>query len=204
MNQLLHHLETQGPALSQSVLGQMYRDPFWMERFGSKGRRHADEDSDFHVRYLVRAMNAGDPHVLVRYARWLRDVLVTRGMCSRHLGENFRLLAEAIGARGWPGGDLAVRFLEEAREALRWNEGPAAELERRREALERAAVQPGLEEPARDLVSYMIDSVALGRPDLFERHVDWMRGHLERRGLPAQRWDALVAALGAQVREACT
>jgi len=35
MKELLQKLETEGPALSQRVLSDMYRDPFWLERFGS-------------------------------------------------------------------------------------------------------------------------------------------------------------------------
>ena len=41
MNQLLHHLETQGPALSQGVLAQMYRSgqfaQLYQEWIGSVG-----------------------------------------------------------------------------------------------------------------------------------------------------------------------
>ena len=83
-------------ALSQSVLDRMYENPFWMERYGERGRRFANEDSLHHVSYLVAALASGDAAVFERYAQWLRSVLVSRGMCSEHLGENFRLLASAI------------------------------------------------------------------------------------------------------------
>lgn len=196
MNELLQRLQSDGPALSQRVLEEMYRDPFWGERFGTKGRRHADEDSDFHLRYLARALAAGDPAVLVRYARWLREVLATRGMCTRHLDENFRRLGEALAAQGWPATDLAVGFLNAARNALVWTEGPAAALQRDADRLADDIAQGQLESHARDLVSYLLDAVALGRPDLFATHVAWMEAHLARHGVAPGAWSAIVADLG--------
>lgn len=61
MSELLERIERDGRALSQGVLDEMYKDPFWTERYGDRGRRHADEDGDFHLRYLSRAPTAGDP-----------------------------------------------------------------------------------------------------------------------------------------------
>jgi hypothetical protein len=195
MNELIARLHIDGPALSQRVLDDMYQDPFWMERFGNKGRRHANEDSDFHLKYLARALSAGDPGVLVRYARWLREVLCTRGMCTRHLADNFRRLGDLLAAQGWPGGELAVGFLDVARDALLWKEGPGGALEREEARIGAAISRPGLEEPARDLVSYLADAVALGQPALFARHLAWMEGHLARRGVAASEWRGVVDAL---------
>ena len=202
MKELVEKLRDEGPALSQRVLEEMYADPFWMERFGSKGRRHADEDSDFHLRYLSRALVAGDPGVLVRYARWLREVLATRGMCSRHLDDNFRRLARRLSEQGWQGTDLAIAFLQAARESLRWEAGPAGELQREAAQLADELDAGPLVEAARDLLSYLLDAVALRRPDLFAAHVHWMEGHLERRGVGASGWRALLRRLeGALARD---
>ena len=196
MNQLMEKLGAHGNALSQQVLAQMYQDPFWMDRFGSRGRRHADEDSDFHVRYLRRALAAGDPAVLVRYARWLREVLATRGMCSRHLADNFRRLGELLAAQGWQGGDLAVAFLETARRSLAWEDGPAGRLEPELAGIADGLAAGELEEPARDLCSYLADAVALQRPDLFAAHFDWMQVHLLGRGVAPARWHGVLEDLG--------
>ena len=195
MNEILEKLRTEGPALSQRVLDDMYADPFWTARFGDKGRRHANEDSDFHLRYLGRAIAAGDPAVMVRYARWLREVLATRGMCTRHLDDNFRRLSELVVQQRWPGGDLAAGFLQAARESLRWEEGPAAALQADAARVEAEIAKGALAEPARDLVSYLIDALALQRHDLFAAHVRWMQSHLAGRGIPAADWRAVVAAL---------
>ena len=95
-------LKARARELSQQVLDRMYENPFWMERYGERGRRFANEDSLHHIDYLDQALAAGDAGVFTRYARWLRSVLVSRGMCTEHLAENFRLLAEAIATTDCP------------------------------------------------------------------------------------------------------
>ena len=162
---LLRLLEAHGHAISQQVLEDMYReDPFWTRRFGDKGRRHADEDSDFHMQYLRRAVDANDPDVMVRYATWLRDVLVSRGMCSRHLAENFERLAQAIAARGWDGGRKAVAIVEEAARALEYREGSVA----------RGVHDLAFPDDGRHLASYLADAISRDNPSLFIDHVRWL------------------------------
>ena len=185
MSAIIDLLVAEGREISQAVLAEQYRDPFWTARFGSKGRRHANEDSDFHLQYLTRALVTRDTGVLLRYARWLREVLNSRGMCSRHLAENFRLLAEGIEARGWPEGELAARYVREARAALAYEEGDAAAVERSQEAIVDAALQDagsGRREALCQLVSYLADALAVGRPDTLVDHVRWTAGWLQRTG----------------------
>ena len=158
-------LNTHARELSQRVLDRMYENPFWMERYGARGRRFADEDSLHHVRYLEQALSEGEPALFERYATWLRSVLVSRGMCSEHLAENFRLLAAEIEARGWPAGDEARLILERGAAALIYEDGDAARLERHRPqllaAVERAAAGANMrEDDRRYLVSYIIDAAA--------------------------------------------
>ena len=85
---LRQELASRAVILSQRVLDHMYENPFWMERYGERGRRFANEDSLHHINYLDQALAGGDAAVFTRYAQWLRTVLVSRGMCSEHLAEN--------------------------------------------------------------------------------------------------------------------
>lgn len=158
--------------LSQRVLDRMYENPFWMERYGERGRKFADEDSLHHVRYLDQAIAADDAQVFERYARWLRTVLVSRGMCSEHLAENFRLLSQAIGDAALPDAEVACRILQRGDDCLRYEAGQAAQLEQRREQLVtsvRDAVEGSRlrEDDARYLVSYLVDATATGIEDGF-------------------------------------
>src|SRR5436305_13118195 len=95
MTRLADAIELRASALAERALAAMYRNPFWDERFGERGRRFAREDNLHHLAYLVQALRAESPDLLTGYARWLQRVLTTRGMCSRHVGENFARLSEA-------------------------------------------------------------------------------------------------------------
>jgi hypothetical protein len=193
--QLVRYLEREGRALSQRVLQEMYRDPFWSERFGDRGRRHADEDSDYHLKYLARALANGEAYVLVRYAVWLREVLATRGMCTRHLDENFRLLAVAIVEQPWPAREQAVALLTVAREALLHEGGEARRLQERIDPLAREVVaafrerrphgwkrdargRGALEDDAANYLSYVADALAMGSPDTLVEHTRWLAAHV--------------------------
>jgi hypothetical protein len=210
MSGILEHIECHGLALSQKVLDEMYRDPFWSERYGDRGRRHANEDSDFHLRYLSRALAAGDAGVLRRYATWLREVLATRGMCTRHLDENFRLLAREIGSQPWPERERAVAFLAEARDALAYEAGEARTLQERTEALADAISrefskrrphgwkrddrgEDALRDDAANYLSYVADAVAFGKPDTLVTHTRWLAAHVQSRGADAASVTAFLA-----------
>jgi hypothetical protein len=159
--------------LSQRVLDRMYENPFWMERYGERGRRFANEDSRHHIGYLDQALAAGDPAVFERYARWLRTVLVSRGMCSEHLAENFRLLAAAIADDALPEAERAREILDDGARSLNYEDGEAATLEaikpRLLDAVRGAAGSGALrDDDCRYLVSYLIDAVATGQRGPFD------------------------------------
>lgn len=172
-----------GPRLTAAVLVEMYKDPFWEQRFGARGRHHSQKDGDYHVQYLLQALAADDARVFESYAKWLREVLVTRGMCSAHLAENFVRLADAIDAEPWDDRARASAILRRGASALRYTEGDAAALE------------------AMDLdgtyASYLKDAVAFAAPERFAAYCKTMPppagaiAALRRDGLPA----AAVACL---------
>jgi hypothetical protein len=168
IDRLREALAARAVPLSQRVLDRMYENPFWTERYGERGRRFANEDSLHHIGYLDQALAAGDAAVFERYARWLRSVLVSRGMCSEHLAENFRLLATAIAEEGLPDAPRAGEILRAGARSLDYDEGDAAKLESIRPRLvEVVRGAPDGSAPPRDddcryLVSYLIDAVATG------------------------------------------
>ena len=166
-------LREQARPLSQRVLDEMYENPFWMERYGERGRRYADEDSLHHISYLDQALAAGDAAVFEKYARWLRSVLVSRGMCSDHLGENFVRLAQAIEDAALPDAPQARQILDKGDAALRYEEGEAGRLDAQRDALREAVRQAARgaamrEDDVRYLVSYFVDAAATSEAAHFE------------------------------------
>jgi hypothetical protein len=206
-------LQRHGPRLSQRVLNEQYRDPFWHERFGARGRRHADEDSDFHVKYLVRALSHGDAGVMIRYARWLREVLATRGMCTRHLADNFARLCEAIREMRWTGGGAAMEVLHAAEEALRYESGPeravqdagddavADVVRMHRDRFPRGWGAAGrrpdeaLREDIDNYASYLADALAFGSPATLVAHTSWLAAYLDRFSIPREELDAAIDLL---------
>jgi hypothetical protein len=228
MTQLADTIAARGRALADRALAAMYRDPFWDDRFGDRGRRFAEEDNLHHVSYLVQALRAGSPALLTGYARWLQQVLTTRGMCSRQLADNFERLAVAIQDEGIADAGPALTLLDAARAALTYDDGaPRAIQLAAGPAAARAADAmlvrqpiwhrlPGGDGRARcvddvlTLLSYVGDSLANGRPELFADHVRWAAGFYARQGRPngylrealASLDEALQASLGEDDREA--
>ncbi|HEU0032329.1 MAG TPA: hypothetical protein VFQ53_16975 [Kofleriaceae bacterium] len=201
------------PRLTERVLGEMYQNPFWQERFGERATTHGRQDGMYHVQYLVQALTSNDATILESYARWLQQVLTTRGMCTRHLAENFERLAAAITEECWADSAPAVAMLDAARAALRYPDGPARALQDQAPAIARSAAdalyakhpewlarwgEAGRERCADDLqyhLAYLADSIALGMPEVFTSYVTWIAAFLERRQIPRAHLDESLAAL---------
>lgn len=207
-------IETLGTRLSQRALDAMYMDPFWDARFGGRGRLHADEDSAYHVRYLLEALRRDDPRIMIRYAVWLRSVLVTRGMCSAHLDDNFARLSHLLESELGEAAEPALRMLAAARAALAYETGPGARLlslaaplrasaEARLSAAEREATVHGGEEHAHpsSLLSYLADALQLARPDLFLAHIKFLADFYQRRGRSQLPLAQLMRALSESAAE---
>ncbi|HET9623837.1 MAG TPA: hypothetical protein VFP84_20840 [Kofleriaceae bacterium] len=202
---LAHQLDAAADRLTARVLDEMYRDPFWHARFAERADRHGRQDGRFHIDYLIQALHAGDPGILENYARWLQQVLTSRGMCTRHLGDNFHLLGEAIRAEAWPDGDAAIDLLAAARAALVYPPGAAPEahaVQRHATAIGDAIahdlVATSVDERRYlidDLIEYTADAIALAQPAVLARHVAWLADFLAPRGVARDRLAQALRAL---------
>jgi hypothetical protein len=193
MSDLIARIEAAADALTDRVLAEMYEDPFWNARYGERAQTHGRQDGLFHIKYLREAIRANDPSVIEHYARWLQQLLTTRGMCTRHLDENFERLARAIGDT-IPDSAPAVAMLAAARAALRYPDGPARRLQ---DATARLAAGD------HDLLTdyaYAADSLALNQPAVFANHVAWTADFVERRGGSRAQFDARIATLRETVK----
>lgn len=212
MNDLAERIRNEKARLAVGVVDEMYEDPFWMERFEKRGRRHSEEDLAFHVDYVVQALIARDPAVLERYARWLQTVLTTRGMCSVHLSDSFLRLGRVITA-SIPDAEVAGKYLEVAADALRYEAGLARELQDASSRLAEMAVLRIASAPSNDgahwrargrelsledagyHLAYLADALALDRPAVFVDYVRWIDGFLRRRDVPAQHLLSMLTIL---------
>lgn len=189
---LANALEAQASRLCEASLVPMYADPFWEARFGERGRRFAREDADFHIAYLAEALRAGSAASFTGYARWLRGVLTTRGMCTLHLADTFDALGRTIAKCGIDGAHVAVAYLDAGAAALRYD-GDAGRVQ----AL---ALADDADRIGAHLVSYLADAMALELPRVYADHVAWLRANAERVNTTRERVDAAVAALASAVR----
>ncbi|MBZ4419821.1 hypothetical protein [Myxococcus sp. RHSTA-1-4] len=204
---LSRRVEARADRLATASVEPLYRDPFWEARYGlERSRRFGDEDARFHVRYLVQALDEHRPSVMEGYARWLRTLLVSRGMCTRHLDSHFAGLASALEAEGWGPGTPPHDYVRAAREALRYPEGPAHILEQDAPALAHAAAgrltlyilpedRPRLEEELQLQLSYLTDALASGRTELMGDHVRWYVGFWPRRGFGLLAFPSVLGML---------
>jgi hypothetical protein len=188
-------LQQKGRALSLAVIAEMYRDPFWDARFGPRGRTHADEDAGRHIEHLIVALRAGSQTLFTEYGRWLRAVLTTRGMCTRHLGDNFALLADAIEREGIADGARAAAYLRSAQSALYDAPGAAGVLYRERAAIVDAVIARagGSRDDLDYHVTFLADAVLHAQPALF---AGWVQ--FKERAVPL---DALEEVLRARVED---
>lgn len=200
---LAERLDAAADRLTTRVLAEMYRDPFWHARFAERADRHGRADGRFHIDYLIQALHADDPAIMETYARWLQQVLTSRGMCTRHLADNFRLLGDAIRAESWPDGNAAIEILTAARAALDRQASPAAhEIVSAAPAIA-AAMIDALGAPVErtylvdDLIDYTADAIALDQPAVLENHVVWLAGFLAPRVPRARIVEALRALVTA-------
>jgi hypothetical protein len=196
--------------LARRAMDAMYRDPFWDARFGERGRARALDDGLYHVSYLAHALWFYTPTVMAVYARWLQGVLTPRGMCSRHIEQNFDRLGDAIEAEGIPNNEPVRSYLQAGKDGLRYPSGPARALQDAAPVLaERLAlvlppmgprIEPGWTGDPLYVLAYLADAVALDRVDVFAAHVLWMAGFLRSRNEPAGELERLLEAMGEEMR----
>lgn len=212
--ELAARIDARKGELGRRSIQRMYdEDLFWEARFGTRGRRFADQDGAYHVTYLVQALRDGGPRRFVEYARWLQVVLTTRGMCTRHVARNFATLAEAIRDEGIDGAEPAIAILDEGMRALRHTAPAAAALQDAGATIAGRAVEtlrlgrpdwPHWGDPAREerlrweaetLLSYAADALQRRQPEALVAHAHWLEADAERRGEPAGYGAALANAI---------
>ena len=184
MKALIAELESAAARLTRRVMSEMYRDPFWMERYGDRGRGHADTDNDFHVKYIVSALEADDPSLFATYGRWLRDLLVARGMCSRHLADNFDHLADAIAEEKWADREIAVAILRVGTAGLRHTTGDAAAIENHRYVWVATLGEDGTR--ADHVLSYVADALVTRQRAGLDSYIDHLARHTDAAKLLAR------------------
>lgn len=189
-------LESIRRPLVQAIFADLYRNPFWEDRYGETGIAFISRDLDQHLDYLLTAVRLRSPEYLTEYFRWVRHIIILRGMCTRHLEQvldsltshlNTLLSAEQFNA--------VSPFLEAAREAILYTNYACRTLA---SAVDPIAVKVAAqiysddeqlarrELCRRDVLlhlSYLMDAVEKANPEIFYGHVEWLKSYDRKYGI---------------------
>jgi hypothetical protein len=108
-------MENKYKSVIDEAVERLYeRYPELAVKYGEVGRKKCYEDNVHHFNYLESASDVRESNVFSDYALWLNSVLVSRGMKSDHLIENFNCIIESLETRSVEkGGDFKL-YLNEA------------------------------------------------------------------------------------------
>lgn len=197
-------LATDANVIVADALGYMAADPFWGERYGARGRRFADEDGHYHLKYLLEALSARSAAPFERYAAWLQRILNTRGMCTRHLDHHFESLSSVLERRAGEDAGPALRILAAGRAALRHDDADAAVVQRVAAQWRAGSSDDGLPySSAWDpiyLCHYLADGLALSTVDHLVSHIAWTGTALTGRAADAALLRARLRTVEGELR----
>ncbi|MGF3104147.1 hypothetical protein [Rossellomorea sp. DUT-2] len=108
-------MENKYKSVIDEAVERLYeRYPELAVKYGEAGRKKCYEDNVHHFNYLESASDVGESNVFSDYALWLNSVLVSRGMKSDHLIDNFRCIIESLEMSGVEKGEDFKLYLNEA------------------------------------------------------------------------------------------
>ena len=200
--------------LAAQIVAEMYHNPFWDARYGKSGRARSLEDARYNLDQLASVLDLQIPDELVYYYRWLRDVLVVRGMCTQHIVEIIETMRVAVEPRVAPEARATLSaWLRAAEGRLGYDRPVAAALGGAQPAiigdavarLAAASVRPAGPREARDLgyhLSYLTDAFGMEQPGLFTTYARWVTGFLARLQVSAAGLRAGLEALGSAAEAA--
>lgn len=205
-----HRLREKAAEIAARATHDVYRNPFWLARYGEAGRAYVLEDARHHLDHLARAVECGGVRLMRDYARWLQTVLTTRGMCTRHLDDNLSSIAGHAAAAVPDAQAPVATIVAAARDALRYADDGARRVQeaapeiareivselRARGRFEEEAVRARCLDDLGYHLSYLADSIALRRSELFVEHVVFVDGFLRTLDHPAADLDETLALLG--------
>jgi hypothetical protein len=208
-------LDALRPQIVTGMMAAMDADPYWQARYGPRGRALAEQDVQYHLDNLTRAVRFELPTSPTHHYRWLQNVLLHRGLCTYHLEWTLdtlsRLLQDLLPEQ-YP---TLQPYLQAGYAGIAYTQDECLALWPLRSAILAAVIEALLEEftPRPDRLaawvaarqaemlltfSYLLDAVERNQPALFLEHVTWMRRYLPSQGIS----DAILhSALGLTARQ---
>ncbi|WP_347862451.1 hypothetical protein U0355_04615 [Salimicrobium sp. PL1-032A] len=79
--------------ITNRVVEEFYTNhPWLLEKFGEKGKHHTRKDNDHHLEHLELSYELQKEDFFTDYTFWLKDVLVSRGVGTGLIIENYRMI----------------------------------------------------------------------------------------------------------------
>ena len=190
-------IEAQRAEVVSETAAALLANPFWMRRFGERGRQFILQDLNYNFDFLTAAVRVASPTSLVNYYLWQREMLVARGLCTRHLHETqeetHRRLLERLPELGGP----LKPFFEASRTGLGYSHPDchaldAIELQVCEAATACMYPRPSAEnlsqrrrctQDNRYFLSYLLDAVAFNQPGYFLEMMAWIANFLTAFGV---------------------
>lgn len=201
-------------AIVELVTDTMYDGtPYWVVRYGEGGRTSCSIDTYYNIAYVVDALGTKNHKGILIHTRWMRDFLISRGMCSEYYSLAFSLLKDAVLSVVDAEHHERVNDLHEEvqRNLLTNHPFEQAVHSKRREIVgqvvtgyydrnERLKARVPRQLFARDVlhkVSYLTDAVTENNPAIFLDHIEWTRNELPRLSITLDELHGTLAAIGA-------
>jgi|GEM_PF-2568204 len=201
-------------ALVEMVVDAMYNSiPYWGVRYGERGRSSCAIDTYYNIAYIADALESDNTKGILIHTKWMRTFLVSRGMCTEYYADALRILIEAI-VNSIPSQFHAeLRALEDAlMNNLAYNHPFETLLKASWDATQDTIVartydtNPLLSgrlsrhDYLSDIhykLSYLMDSVCLNNPSIFNKFIEWSRPVLPQLGFTLTEMESLLNTMQA-------
>ena len=82
--------------LAAAVVEHQYQAESSWKRYANRGRARCVEDTEYHLEFLIEALNAGSIGQFVDYCGWAKVLLTSRGIDVDHLIQNLKHIQAAL------------------------------------------------------------------------------------------------------------
>lgn len=89
-------METKQLIASETAKSIYEAYPHLWERFGEKGFIHTEKDNHHHLDHLETAFSMADEEIFLEYTKWLESVLLSRGVETALIIDNFDRLINIL------------------------------------------------------------------------------------------------------------
>lgn len=198
-DEIISSIEQAREMIVERLVDEMYKNPFWEERYGKLGKAHARQDVNYHLDNLTVAIRVEMLSSPVNYYRYLRNILVHRGISTYHIRQTLDLLCSLLKGTlpdEWP---EIEPYLKAGYEGLACEHPACLKLSNQREEIAQAVVQR-LSAPPEEIstktgwlqarfqeillhLSYLQDAVDKDSPEIFENHARWSSDYYPSKGV---------------------